>query len=153
MEYLSQYSPSEAIKITESFFENEILNTVIKEKPLSKKDPQILEVGVTGGRWEIYWVKIYASRATSGETRIFSKGRPGLAQLSFGVIIWLLAGPFLYYVIANNIYWTLIFPAFFFILGLLSVIMPIIQSRKTQKTIQAILQQKREIKKKEKIPS
>ncbi|MFW9922151.1 MAG: hypothetical protein ACFFDW_02560 [Candidatus Thorarchaeota archaeon] len=148
MEYESSLSPSDAIKKAEDYFENEVLNHVIKEKPLSKKDKQLLEIGVTGGRWEVFWMKIAAARTSAGITKIAITSRPGLAQLSFGAIVLLLSGPFIYLSIANDAYWVLFFPIFLFIIGLLSIIMPLIRMRETGKALKEVLTEKREIKKK-----
>lgn len=148
MEFESTLSPSDAIKKSEEYFENEILNHVIKEKPLSKKDKQLLEVGVTGGRWEVFWMKIAAARTSGGITKIAITSRPGLAQLSFGAIVFLLAGPFIYLAIANDTYWIFFFPVLLFLIGLLSMIMPIIRLKETEKGLKEILTQKREIQQK-----
>ncbi|HUU78968.1 MAG TPA: hypothetical protein VMX55_11525 [candidate division Zixibacteria bacterium] len=145
MEYESPLSPYEAIKKAENFFANEVINSKVKEKSLSKKDQQMLEMGVTGGNWEIFWMKIFASRNNLEGSRIYTKSRFGLMQLSFASIITVLSGPFLYLVLWNEVYWALVFPSFFFLLGVLSFVMPFYRIISTSKNLKQILTNEREI--------
>ncbi len=145
MEYQSPLSPYDAIKKTEKFFTKEILNTIIKEKPMGKKDKQIIDIGVSGGRWEIFWMKVYATKNPLGGSIIITKGRSGLKQLSFAAIILMLSGPFFYLVLSNNVYWALLFPAVFFVLGILSILMPIIRIRSTNRELKEVLTGSRDV--------
>ena len=152
MEFDCPYTPFEAIKKTESYFTNEILNTTIKEKSPSKKDQQFLEIGVTGGNWEVFWMKISAVANNSGGSSVITKGRSGIMQLSFAAIIAVLSGPFFYLILWNEIYWAVIFPSFFLLLGLMSIIMPYVRIHQTTKGLKEVLTNEREIKKQTKIP-
>lgn len=152
MEFDCPYTPYEAIKKTESYFTNEILNTTIKEKSPSKKDQQFLEIGVSGGNWEVFWMKIFAVTNNSGGSSIITKGRSGIMQLSFAAIITMLSVPFFYLVLWNEIYWAVIFPSFFLLLGIVSIIMPYIRIRQTTKGLKEVLTNEREIKKQSKLP-
>lgn len=145
MEYESPLSPYDAIKKTEKFFMEEIGNAIVKEKPLSKKDAQMIDIGITGGRWEIFWMKVYASKDAAKGSIITTKGRSGLQQLSFAAIILVLSGPFFYLSLSNDAYWALIFPVVFFIIGFLSILMPIMRVRSTSKQLKEVLTGSRDI--------
>ena len=148
MIYESPLAPSEVIKKAEKYFSNEVLNSTIKEKPLSKKDEQKLLVGVTGGRWDIFQMEISAYMDERGIIHINSKGRCGLQQLFFAFLIWLLSTPFLFMAVSNTRYWLIIFAGFLFLVGVLSLIMPIVRIRETQKGLKEILTSQREVKEK-----
>ena len=135
MEIESPQAPYDAIKIAKKYFEDDVLNSVIKEAPLTRGDDQILEVGVSGGRWEVFWMKLHAVKWDKG-SKIYIKGRPGISQLTMGAIAATLSGPFTALILLySNKYWLLGVPIFFFILGLLSIIMPIVRVRQTQKEL------------------
>jgi len=134
MNFDSPLAPFIAIKEAKKYFENEVTNAVIKKAPLTRGDDQILEAGISGGRWEVFWMRIQAIKSENG-SRIYVKSRPGTTQLTMGTIAVLLAVPFAYLVLNNNSYWLLFIPIFFFILGVLSIIMPIVRARTTRKEI------------------
>lgn len=145
MEYESPFSPYEAIKKTEKFFQEEVLNVTIKEKPMGKGDAQMIDVGISGGRWEIFWMKVYASKNASGGSIITTKGRSGLQQLSFAAIILVFSGPFFYYALTSGRYWIFTFPVLLFAVGLLSILMPIMRVRSTNKQLKEVLTDSRDV--------
>lgn len=145
MEYESPLSPYEAIKTTEKFFAEEILNVTIKEKNLGKGEAQMIDVGISGGRWEIFWMKVYASRNAAGGSIITTKGRSGLQQLSFAAIILVFSGPFFYYALSSSRYWIFAFPVLLFAVGLLSILMPIMRVRSTKKQLKEVLSGSRDV--------
>lgn len=135
MEFESPLAPYDAIKAAKKYFEDDVLNSVIKEAPLTRGDDQILEVGISGGRWEVFWMRLHAVKWDKG-SKIYMKGRPGISQLSMGAIAAVLSGPFTAIILLySNNFWLLFVPIFFFILGVLSIIMPIVRVRSTQKEI------------------
>ncbi len=145
MEYESPFSPYEAIKKTEKFFTEELLNVTIKEKPMGKGDAQMIDVGISGGRWEIFWMKVYASKNATGGSIITTRGRSGLQQLSFAAIILVFSGPFFYYALSSSRYWIFAFPVLLFAVGLLSIIMPIMRVRSTNKQLKEVLTGSRDV--------
>lgn len=147
MEFDSPLAPYDAIKKAKKYFEDEVLNIVIKEEPLTRADDQILEVGISGGRWEVFWMKIHALNIEKG-SKIYMKGRPGISQLTMAAIAMVISGPFTVLVFLNDTYWLLFIPIFFFILGLLSIIMPFIRVRSTQKELLELLTTDKKVKKK-----
>ncbi len=145
MEYESPLSPYDAIKKTEKFFTEELLNVTIKEKPIGKGDAQMIDVGISGGKWEIFWMKVYASKNPVGGSIITTKGRSGLQQLSFAAIILVLSGPFFFLVFSNENYWVLAFPVLLLVVGFLSILMPIIRVRTTNKQLKEVLTGSRDV--------
>ncbi|MHA1244993.1 MAG: hypothetical protein ACTSP7_10525 [Candidatus Heimdallarchaeota archaeon] len=135
MEIESPQAPYDAIKTAKKYFEDDVLNSVVKEAPLTRGDDQILEVGISGGRWEVFWIKLHAVKWDKG-SKIYMKGSPGISQLTMGAIAATLSGPFTALILLYSTnYWLLFVPIFFFILGVLSIIMPIVRVRSTQKEL------------------
>jgi len=145
LEYESPFSPYEAIKKTKKFFNEEILNVTIKEEPMGKGDAQMIDVGISGGRWEIFWMKVYASKNATGGSIITTKGRSGLQQLSFAAIVLVFSGPFFYFALSSSRYWIFAFPVLLFAVGLLSIIMPIMRVRSTNKQLKEVLTGARDV--------
>ena len=139
MNFDSPLSASEATKKVTNFFEEEETNAIIKEKPLAKKDKQFLEVGITGGRWEVFWMKILATNYIEQGSNIKITSRIGMIQLTVAITSMLFSGPFLYLILTSMRYWLLIVPIFFFLLGLLSLIMPIVRIRSTKVKLRKLL--------------
>ena len=148
MEIESPQAPYDAIKTAKKYFEDDVLNSVIKEAPLTRGDDQILEVGVSGGRWEVFWMKLHAVKWDKG-SKIYMKGRPGISQLTMAAIVTVLSGPFTALILLySNKYWLLIIPIFFLLLGILSIIMPLVRIRNTRKElIEKLTAEKKERKK------
>jgi hypothetical protein len=138
MEFESPIRAYDAIKRSQKFFEAEVLNSKVKEEPLGKKDTQLLKMGISGLNWEFYWIQIFASNNETGST-IQIKGRLGIMQLFLASIIILLSGPFLYLAINNPGFFTIAITIVLFLIGVLSIIMPIIRLRSTIKHLKAIL--------------
>ncbi|MHA1306882.1 MAG: hypothetical protein ACTSO7_02760 [Candidatus Heimdallarchaeota archaeon] len=150
MQFESPLAPYDAIKKAKKYFEEDVLNTTIKEAPLTRGDDQILEVGISGGRWEVFWMKIHAVKSETG-SRVYLKGRPGISQLTMGSIAVLVSVPFAFLALMNDNYWLLFIPVFFLILGVLSIIMPIVRIRNTRKeVIEKLTEEKKEKKRKQK---
>lgn len=139
MRFESPLSPYSAIKKAEKFFEKKVLNSTIKEQPLSKRDEQMLEMGVSTLSMESYWMKIYAQKNKAGGSTIRVKARLGLMQLTFAAIVLALAGGFLYYAIAKPNFVTIFVPLFFFIVGVLGIINPLLRINSTQKDLKEAL--------------
>jgi hypothetical protein len=76
------------------------------------------------------------------------KGRPGISQLTMAAIAMVISGPFTVLVFLNDTYWLLFIPIFFFILGVLSIVMPIVRVRSTQKELLKLLTTEKKGKKK-----
>ncbi|MCK5298815.1 MAG: hypothetical protein KAJ76_07910, partial [Candidatus Heimdallarchaeota archaeon] len=102
MEFESPLSPHKALKKTEKFFELKVNNSKIKDQPLTKKDPQFLEMGVATVFGEIFWMKIHAKRTKTKTAKVSLIGRPSVKHLFLSAIVSLLSGPFLYMAINNE---------------------------------------------------
>ncbi|MCF2144208.1 MAG: hypothetical protein K9W42_10950 [Candidatus Heimdallarchaeota archaeon] len=146
MEFESPLSQFKAIKKATIYFETKVQNTQIKEQPLSRKDPQHLEIGVRALLGEIFWMKIDARRTKEKKTSIISiKGRPGTMHLFLSAIVVLMAGPFLYMGFQSGNAYPYVASGFFALLGLASLIMPFIRLRKTSRALQAVLTSEEEL--------
>ena len=142
MEFISPLLPHKAIKKANRFFQNSVNNSKVKEEPLSPKDSQALEIGVSAIYGEIYWIKVLAEQARNKTTTIFLKGRMSSRQLLFSAIVFLLATPFLYLAISGDWPGTLItyFFAFFVgIIGIMGFIVPIIRINNVCKSLKKVL--------------
>ncbi|MBD3189914.1 MAG: hypothetical protein GF308_04690 [Candidatus Heimdallarchaeota archaeon] len=139
MKFDSPLSPYKALKKAEKFFEKKVLNSSIKEQPLSTQDEQLLEIGVNTLSVEVYWVKTYAQKNEEGGSTIKLKSRLGLMYLTFAAIALLLAGGFFYYAIANPHIITIFVPVLFFIVGMLAIISPLIRINSIQKELKEAL--------------
>ncbi|MEA2069988.1 MAG: hypothetical protein U9O98_01720 [Asgard group archaeon] len=151
MDFESPHSPSKAIERAEKYLKGNILNAIIKEKPLNRQEKQKLEVGVTGGRWEFFWIKIYAQKNLDKGSKITLRANIGLQQLTFSAIILLLAGPFLYFAISNPTFFTIFVPSILALFGFLGILVPIIRLRKTTAKLKQAIQSTNEIEVEEKI--
>jgi hypothetical protein len=142
LRFVSNLSPYYAIQKAEEYFEK-VANSIVKEKPHGKGDEQMIEIGVSGGRWELYWTKIKAEKmAEEKGSEITIKSRLGLMQLSLGAIVFVLSGPFLYYAIAKPGFFTIFVTVLIALVGILSIIVPIIRIIQMQKQLKQVLQDK-----------
>ncbi len=141
MEFESPISPYRAIKKAMNFFEKKVNNTKVKEAPASRRDPMILEVGITTIWGEIFWTRINTRRSKDKQSsKVFVKSRPGTRHMFFSAIVLLLSGPFFYMALSNDIrYFTLIMAAFFALIGIASMIMPVVRINRINKQIKEVL--------------
>ncbi len=135
MEFDSPISPHKSIKKAEKFFELKVNNSKIKEQPLSRKDPAILEVGIATIFGEIFWMRIHAKRKKDKSTRIILKGSVGVRHMFLSSIVLLMSGPFLYYAISSENIFVYLVAGFFAALGIFSLLMPLFRIRTTRKQL------------------
>ena len=135
MEFDSPLSPHKSIKKAEKYFELKVNNSKIKEQPLSRKDPAILEIGVATIFGEIFWMRIHAKRKKDKSTSISLVGRVGIRHMFLSAIVLLMTGPFLYYALTSNNFFVYIVAGFFAVLGIFSLSMPFFRIRSTRKQL------------------
>lgn len=141
MEFESPLSPYRAIKKAMKFFETKVNNTKIKEAPLSRRDPMVLDVGITTIWGEIFWTKINTRRTKDKQSsKVFVKSRPGTRHMFFSLIVLLMSGPFLYMALRDDIrYFPLVMAIVFAFIGIASMIMPLVRISKINKQIKEVL--------------
>ncbi|TET31323.1 MAG: hypothetical protein E3J70_02460 [Candidatus Heimdallarchaeota archaeon] len=142
MEFESPLSPYKALKKTEKFFELKVNNSKIKDQPLTKKDPQFLQMSVATIFGEIFWMNIHTRRTKTKTTKVSLKSRPGTRHMFLSTIVLLMSGPFLYMAISSttstNIF-TYIISVLFAVIGIASLIMPIFRINSTQRKLKEAL--------------
>ncbi len=139
MEFESPLSPHKALKKTEKFFELKVNNSKIKDQPLSKKDPQFLEMSVATIFGEIFWMRINAKRTKTKATKVILHSRPGTRHMFLSAIVMLLSGPFLYMAINSMNPFNFIVAGLFAVIGLASMFLPLFRIRGTQKKLKEAL--------------
>jgi len=139
MEFESPLSPYKALKKTEKFFELKVNNSKIKDQPLTKKDPQFLEMGVATVFGEIFWMKIHARRTKTKTAKVSLTGRPAVKHLFFSAIVAFLSGPFLYMAINNGSIINYLLAGLLAVVGIASMLMPLFRIRRTQQKLKEAL--------------
>jgi len=139
MEFESPLSPYKALKKTEKFFELKVNNSKIKDQPLTKKDPQFLEMSVATIFGEIFWMKIHARRTKTKSTKVSLTSRPGTRHMFLSAIVMLMSGPFLYMAFNSSNVFTYLIAGLFAVIGIASMIMPIFRINGTQRKLRDAL--------------
>ena len=139
MEFESPLSPHKTLKKTEKFFELKVNNSKIKDQPLTKKDPQFLEMGVATVFGEIFWMKIHAKRTKTKTAKVSLTGRPSVKHLFLSGIVGLLSGPFLYMAINNGSIINYLLAGLLAVVGIASMLMPLFRIRRTQQKLKEAL--------------
>jgi len=134
LDFDSPLTPFRALKKAEKFFEYKVNNTKVKQKPLTKTDEPLLEVGVTTIYGEIFWLKVHAGRNKEKTARLSIWGRMSTRQLFISAIAFLMSGPFFYMAFnSNNNVFVFMLAGFLAILGLFGLIMPSFRIRSIKK--------------------
>ncbi|MBK5113010.1 MAG: hypothetical protein JJE41_05230 [Candidatus Heimdallarchaeota archaeon] len=139
MEFESPLSPYKVLKKAEKYFELKVNNSKIKDQPLTKKDPQFLEMSVATIFGEIFWTKIHARRTKTKATKVFLTSRPGTRHMFLSAIVFLLSGPFLYMAITGDSILTYFLVGFLALIGIASLLLPFFRISRTQKKLQVAL--------------
>ncbi|MCK5046666.1 MAG: hypothetical protein KAS22_08800 [Candidatus Heimdallarchaeota archaeon] len=139
MEFESPLSPHKALKKTEKFFELKVNNSKIKDQPLTKKDPQFLEMGVATVFGEIFWMKIHAKRTKTKTAKVSLIGRPSVKHLFLSAIVSLLSGPFLYMAINNESVINYLLAGLLAAVGIASMLLPLFRIKRTQQKLKEAL--------------
>ncbi len=139
MEFESPLSPYKALKKTEKFFELKVNNSKIKDQPLTKKDPQFLQMSVATIFGEIFWMNIHTRRTKTKTTKVSLKSRPGTRHMFLSAIVMLMSGPFLYFAVNSGNIFNYFIAGLFAVIGIASMIMPIIRINGTQRKLKEAL--------------